>query len=53
MFDIEKLEGYTDKEIKKYPASLMRIEKELRLYHTKKRFDILVSGLNFELSFHY
>ena len=33
-------------EIKKYPASLMRIEKELKLYNTKKRFDILVVGLN-------
>ena len=33
-------------EIKKYPASLIRIEKELRLYNTKKRFDILVAGLN-------
>ena len=33
-------------EIKKYPASLMRIEKELRLYNSKKRFDILVAGLN-------
>ena len=33
-------------EIKKYPASLMRIEKELSLYNTKKRFDILVAGLN-------
>ena len=33
-------------EIKKYPASLMRIEKELSLYDTKKRFDILVAGSN-------
>ena len=33
-------------EIKKYPASLMRIEKELKLYKTKKRFDILVADFN-------
>ncbi len=33
-------------ETKKYPASLMRIEQELKVYSTRKRFDLLVADSN-------
>ena len=33
-------------EKKKYPESLMRIEQELKVYNTRKRFDLLVTDSN-------
>tara|TARA_Y100000991_G_C21795582_1_gene273143 strand:- start:150 stop:596 length:447 start_codon:yes stop_codon:yes gene_type:complete len=35
-------------ETKKYPESIIRIEQEVKVFNTKKRFDILVSDKNFE-----